>query len=79
METSGIPAAALMTLSGISQAQSNVTIYGIFDAGLVRESDCPNRSVTAHGGGVASGSRLGFRGRRSWWRPVCQLPARERV
>jgi len=63
MKTSLIAAAALMTLSDISHAQSNLTIYGIADAGLVRESGGPNGNVTALGGGVASGSRLGFKGK----------------
>lgn len=63
MKTSLIAAAALLTLSGISHAQTNVTIYGIVDAGLVRESGGPDGNVTALGGGVASGSRLGFRGK----------------
>lgn len=63
MKTPLIAAAALLTLSGISQAQTNVSIYGIVDAGLVRESGGPDGNVTALGGGVASGSRLGFKGK----------------
>jgi predicted porin len=58
-----IVAAALLTLPGLSQAQTNITIYGIVDAGLVRESGGPAGNVTALGGGVASGSRLGFKGK----------------
>jgi predicted porin len=63
MKTPMIAAAALLMLSGISHAQSSVSIYGIVDAGLVRESGGPDGRVTALGGGVASGSRLGFRGK----------------
>jgi predicted porin len=63
MKTSSIAAAALLTLPSISQAQTSVSIYGIVDAGLVRESGGPDGRVTALGGGVASGSRLGFRGK----------------
>lgn len=63
MKTQLIATAVVLTLSGISQAQATVTIYGIADAGLVRESGGPDGNVTALGGGVASGSRLGFRGK----------------
>jgi len=58
-----IAAAALLMLSGASYAQADVTIYGIVDSGLVRESGGPAGSVTALGGGVASGSRLGLKGK----------------
>lgn len=50
-------------LAGTAWAQSNVTIYGIVDAGIVRESGGPAGSVTKLGSGVESGSRIGFRGR----------------
>jgi len=63
MKTPMIAAAALLMLPCISYAQSSVSIYGIVDAGLVRESGGPDGKVTALGGGVASGSRLGFRGK----------------
>ena len=42
-------------------AQTNVTIYGIVDAGLVRESGGANND-TKISSGVASVSRIGFRG-----------------
>lgn len=45
-----------------AQAQGQVTVYGIVDVGLVRESDAPKGSVTNLSSGVASGSRLGFKG-----------------
>jgi predicted porin len=63
MKTPMIAAATLLTLSGMTHAQTSVSIYGIVDAGLVRESGGPDGNVTALGGGVASGSRLGFRGK----------------
>lgn len=44
-------------------AQSSATIYGLIDMGFVRESGGPNgASVSKLTSGVASGSRLGFRG-----------------
>jgi predicted porin len=57
-----ILAAAANLVSGNALAQSNVTIYGIVDAGLVRETGGAAGSVTNLGGGVASGSRIGFKG-----------------
>lgn len=45
-----------------AQAQSNVTIYGIVDAGLVSERGGAAGSVTKVTSGVGSQSRLGFRG-----------------
>jgi predicted porin len=44
-------------------AQSNVSIYGVADAGIVRETGGPNGDLTKITSGVGSGSRLGFRGR----------------
>jgi predicted porin len=43
-------------------AQTAVTVYGLTDAGLVRESGGPLGSVTKISSGVKSGSRLGFKG-----------------
>jgi general bacterial porin, GBP family len=55
-----------LALAGISSgpafAQSNVTIYGTVDAGLVRESGGKAASITKLTSGVASASRLGLRG-----------------
>jgi predicted porin len=50
------------TLAGSVFAQTNVTIYGLVDAGIVRESGGATDSVTLLGSGIAAGSRLGFRG-----------------
>lgn len=55
--------AAAGALTGIAQAQtSNVTIYGIMDAGLVRESGGASGTLTKLTSGVAAASRLGLRG-----------------
>jgi predicted porin len=48
--------------SASAQAQSNVTIYGLVDAGLVKESGGVAGSVTKITSGIGSQSRLGFRG-----------------
>lgn len=48
--------------SASAQAQSNVTIYGLVDAGLVRESGGAAGSVTKLTSGVGGQSRIGFRG-----------------
>lgn len=48
--------------SAQAQAQSNVTIYGLVDAGLVRESGGAAGSVTKVTSGIGGQSRLGFRG-----------------
>lgn len=45
-----------------AQAQSNVTIYGIADAGLVAERGGAAGSITKVTSGVGSASRLGFKG-----------------
>lgn len=50
------------TLAGSAVAQTNVSIYGLVDAGIVRESGGATDSVTLLGSGIAAGSRLGFRG-----------------
>lgn len=50
------------TLAASAMAQSNVSIYGLVDAGIVRESGGAAGSVTQMGSGIAAGSRLGFRG-----------------
>ncbi|WP_306396045.1 porin [Telluria beijingensis] len=49
-------------LASSAAAQSNVTVYGLMDAGIVRESGGAAGSVTQVGSGIAGGSRLGFRG-----------------
>ena len=56
-----IAAAILATSAGAASAQTGVTIYGIADAGLVRESG-GTANYTRLTSGVASASRIGFRG-----------------
>ncbi|MDL2354660.1 MAG: porin [Pseudomonadota bacterium] len=56
-----IIAAILAAGAGAASAQSNVTIYGIVDAGLVRESGGTS-NYTKITSGVGSASRIGFRG-----------------
>jgi predicted porin len=62
MKKTLVALAVLASLSGIAAAQSNVTVYGIVDAGVVHESGGKNGSVTRLGSGIASASRFGFRG-----------------
>ena len=54
--------AVLSAISVTAVAQSSVTMYGIADLGIVRETGNPAGSVTKLTSGVSSGSRLGFRG-----------------
>ena len=66
LKATGLPrvlgALALTAVAGPSQAQSNVTIYGILDAGVthVRNGGGPSRTLLDTG--VMQASRLGFRG-----------------
>lgn len=62
MRVKAIAALALAGCSAAACAQSALTIYGIADAGLTRESGGAAGSVTKAGSGIASASRLGFRG-----------------
>jgi general bacterial porin, GBP family len=54
--------AVLGALSNVAYAQSNVTIYGIVDAGIVSERGGAAGNVTKVSSGVNSASRFGFRG-----------------
>ena len=53
-------------VSGAAFAQSNVTIYGVVDAGYVNSSGDKANGKTANFGGIQSGnfsgSRIGFKG-----------------
>lgn len=62
MKKSLIVLAVLGTFAGTASAQTSVSIYGLVDAGIVRESGGPEGSVTKLTSGVQNGSRLGFRG-----------------
>lgn len=56
---------ALLLLSAFcaaASAQTNVTVYGVLDVGIVSESGGPAGSKVALGSGIHSGSRLGFKG-----------------
>ena len=48
--------------SGLCCAQSNVTVYGIADMGVVSESGGASGRVLKVTSGIANGSRLGFKG-----------------
>jgi predicted porin len=57
------PIAAMMALACCSAyAQSNVTVYGVADAGLVFERGAPAGNTSNVSSGIASGSRIGFKG-----------------
>ena len=58
-----IPIAILVAAgSGAAMAQSNITVYGVADAGIVAERGGAAGNITKLSSGVASASRLGFRG-----------------
>lgn len=53
---------ALSGICGVASAQSNFTVYGVADAGVVYENGHSGGSVTKIQSGLESGSRLGFKG-----------------
>jgi predicted porin len=55
-------ACALGLFATFAQAQTSVKIYGVADAGIVLDRGGAAGSSTNVGSGVASGSRLGFKG-----------------
>jgi len=63
MKSTSFGMAILVLVSGGAMAQSNVSVYGVLDAGLVRESGGTAGNVTNLSSGIASGSRLGFKGK----------------
>lgn len=63
MKHTMIALAACLSCPASALAQTNVTLYGIVDAGLVHESGVPGGGGTKLNSGVASSSRLGFRGK----------------
>lgn len=64
MKIANVAVGVLGLISGVAMAQSSsVTIYGLVDAAIVRETGGPAGSVTGITSGVASGSRLGFKGK----------------
>lgn len=62
MKKSLVSIAVLSALSSAAFAQSNVTIYGIVDAGLVSERGGIAGTAQKLTSGVASASRIGFKG-----------------
>ena len=62
MKKSLLALAALASVAGAASAQSSLTMYGIVDVGVVRESGNPAGPVTKVTSGVSAGTRLGFRG-----------------
>jgi predicted porin len=58
MKTKFLAAVIATCFAAPAMAQSNVTIYGIADAGLMKQSGQTTRLVS----GIADGSRLGFKG-----------------
>lgn len=56
-----LAALVLGFFAGVANAQTNVTIYGIVDAGISR-TDNGAVKTTELGSGLQSGSRIGFRG-----------------
>jgi predicted porin len=54
--------AALALAGSAAQAQSQVQVYGVVDAGIVAEYGTPTGTTTAVSGGIGYGSRLGFKG-----------------
>lgn len=62
MKKALLTAAVLAASTGAVQAQSNVTVYGLIDAGIVSEHGGKAGSLNKLSGGVGSSSRLGFRG-----------------
>jgi predicted porin len=62
MKYVSIAAIVLATWSGSAAGESSVSLYGIADAGLVREAGGSAGGMTRMSSGVASASRLGIRG-----------------
>jgi predicted porin len=62
MKKSLIAIAVLAATSSAAFAQSNVTIYGILDAGIVAERGGKDGNVSKVTSGAASASRIGFKG-----------------
>jgi predicted porin len=63
MHKSTIGLALLAACSTNAMAQGSMSIYGIVDAGWVREWGGPDGPVNKISSGIASGSRLGFKGK----------------
>jgi predicted porin len=62
MKKSLLALAVLGAFAGVASAQTNVTVYGLVDAGVTFEGGGAAGSVTKLATGVQSGNRLGFKG-----------------
>lgn len=62
MQKKLLSAIALGAIAASAHAQTNVSIYGIVDAGVVAERGGAAGNVTKVGSGIGSTSRLGFKG-----------------
>lgn len=62
MKKSLIALAILGAFTGTAFAQTNITIYGIVDAGIVYDNNDPAGKTWRLDSGIQSGSRLGFKG-----------------
>lgn len=62
MKKSLLALAVLASFAGVASAQTNVTVYGVVDAGIVHETGGAAGSSLRLSSGVQSGSRLGFKG-----------------
>jgi predicted porin len=62
MKKSLLALAVFGAFAGAASAQSNVTIYGVVDAGITRETGGAAGSVWKLATGVQSGNRIGFKG-----------------
>lgn len=62
MKKTALALALMAGFTGAAFAQTSVTVYGIVDAGIVNERGGAAGNVTKLTSGVASGSRLGFKG-----------------
>jgi predicted porin len=63
MKKSLLALAVLGSFAGTASAQTSLSVYGLADAGLVRESGGPNNNgITKLTSGIQNGSRLGFKG-----------------
>lgn len=63
MQKNVMRALALTLVSAAAQAQSSLTVYGVADAGLLLEHGGDGGKVQKIGNGMASSSRLGFKGK----------------